>query len=111
MPTVIGETSKTAQEALQRARTQIQRAETGDLGRRLLALVTRLDREIALGVERHRALRKVGRPDPKQPTVGYNDLRMHDDRRLVARFVHRGIANTQPSETVGLSNPPHLPVP
>ncbi|HEU4694193.1 MAG TPA: LytTR family DNA-binding domain-containing protein [Vicinamibacterales bacterium] len=33
------------QEALQRARTQIQRAETGDLGRRLLALVKDLRRD------------------------------------------------------------------
>jgi hypothetical protein len=35
---------------------------------------------------------------------------MYDDRRLVGRFVHSGIAKTQPSETVGLSNPPHLPI-
>jgi hypothetical protein len=31
----------------------------------LLAFVAGLDREIALGIERHRAVREVRRPDPK----------------------------------------------
>ena len=54
-----------------------------------VGLVLRLDREIALGVEAHRAVRQIGRSDEQQPIVDDQQLGMHVDRRSAGRRLRR----------------------